>query len=185
VLPPLLHLTANTSDSQSRPHVGIQGWHDPLVLTMHQQQCMPQSPTKPLPLLTLPSEFLQLVALHFTAAPSNLGPPAALLQLLSVSPAASAPGLGAELAKVGWAKFTSCEEREGFVLYEGYLWLGLVMIVAPFPVCFPVPIPSPYLVPHADIWARSIPLCLACRTTTPCHCSPPYITPRCLMNTAA
>ncbi|KAJ7887896.1 hypothetical protein B0H14DRAFT_2562667 [Mycena olivaceomarginata] len=94
---------------------------------------MPQSPAKLSLLLTLPPELLQLVTLHFTAAPSNLGPPAALLPLLSVSPAASAPGLGAELAKVGWAKFTSCEEGEGFVLYEGYLWLGLTMVVVLFP----------------------------------------------------
>lgn len=70
--------------------------------------------------------------------------------------------------------------------YEGYLWLELVMVVMLFPVCFLVPIPSPYyLVLHANIRAHSIPLCSPCCTTTPYHCSPPYTTPRCLTNMAA
>ncbi|KAJ7815867.1 hypothetical protein B0H14DRAFT_2845999 [Mycena olivaceomarginata] len=90
---------------------------------------MPQPLTrKPPPLLALPPELIQLVALHLATAPPNLGPPAALLPLLSVCRRLHALlGWGqnwAFWAKVGRAKFTSCDQE--FVPYEGYPWLGVV-----------------------------------------------------------
>ncbi|KAJ7689240.1 hypothetical protein B0H14DRAFT_3906683 [Mycena olivaceomarginata] len=44
---------------------------------------MLQPPSKPSPILALLPKLLQLVTIHLTTAPPNLGPPAALLRLLS------------------------------------------------------------------------------------------------------
>ncbi|KAJ7673231.1 hypothetical protein DFH06DRAFT_58980 [Mycena polygramma] len=78
------------------------------------------------PLLTLPPELLELVALHLATRPPNLGPPATLLPLLATC--------RAFLTRLGWGrnwglwariarcKFSFADDGTGYVPYAGYPW---------------------------------------------------------------
>ncbi|KAF7360677.1 hypothetical protein MVEN_00799400 [Mycena venus] len=75
------------------------------------------------PLLTIPPELLEFIALHLGSSPPNLGPPAALLPLLSVCRGVHERlGWGRNWgfwARLGRAKFSPCAEAS-YVPYEGY-----------------------------------------------------------------
>ncbi|KAF7332825.1 hypothetical protein MVEN_02387300 [Mycena venus] len=79
--------------------------------------------TLPPPLLTLPSEILELCAFHLATAPPNLGPPAALLPLLSVCRDIHRRlGWGRNWgfwARLNSAKFTP-SPYPGYLPYDGY-----------------------------------------------------------------
>ncbi|KAJ7608520.1 hypothetical protein DFH06DRAFT_192293 [Mycena polygramma] len=78
------------------------------------------------PLLTLPPELLELVALHLATRPPNLGPPAALLPLLATCRALRARlGWGrnwALWARIARCKFSFAEDGAGYMPYAGYPW---------------------------------------------------------------
>ncbi|KAJ7882674.1 hypothetical protein B0H13DRAFT_2047846 [Mycena leptocephala] len=87
------------------------------------------------PLLRLPPELLELIALHLATRSPNLGPPAALLPLLSTCRGIyERLGWGVNGGKDNWAfwariagaKFTSCAETDApYIPYEGYPYAPL------------------------------------------------------------
>jgi hypothetical protein len=83
------------------------------------------------PFLLLPPELLELVALYLAAGPPNLGPPAALLPLLSTCRAVhDRLGWGAGQwpfwARIANAKFSSCTDADApYVPYDGYPYAPL------------------------------------------------------------
>ncbi|KAJ7858114.1 hypothetical protein B0H13DRAFT_1154782 [Mycena leptocephala] len=92
---------------------------------------MDDQATRRSPLLLLPPELLELIALYLATGPPNLGPPAALLPLLSTCRAVhDRLGWGAGRwtfwARIANAKFTSCTDADApYVPYDGYPYAPL------------------------------------------------------------